>query len=127
MNPKITEIIAASQDALVALDVDRYLSVFAEDVEIIDAGMPPLQGLDALRAFLGGFTGLVRSMRFLDRKIFPLGRAAAMRFSLEIVGTNGNTVLWEGVDVFELDEHERIRRVTSYYDPASLAPLMTAG
>jgi ketosteroid isomerase-like protein len=127
MNTKITEVIAASQDALVAFDLDRYLSLFAEDAEVIDPSLPPLRGRDALRAFLGGFTSLLRSMRFVDRKIFAFGRSAAMRFSVEVVATNGNTMLWEGVDVFEFDEHDRIRRVTSYYDPASLAALTTTG
>ncbi|EYF00485.1 nuclear transport factor 2 family protein [Chondromyces apiculatus] len=120
MNTSIIDIVNASQDALLAGNVERYLALFAEDVISAGPVSPPSRGRAALKhhveALLAGFS----SIRFVERQVFAVGRSAALRYSLEAESHSGKPVRLTGVDVFEIDEDSRIHRVTSYFDPAAL-------
>ncbi|AUX34784.1 MULTISPECIES: glutathione binding-like protein [Sorangium] len=55
-------------------------------------------------------------IEFLDRKVFPLGLGAAMRFTLRTRTAHGRDGTLDGVDVFELNEQRKIAKITSYLD-----------
>jgi ketosteroid isomerase-like protein len=116
---KLTEIVLASQDAIMARDVEKYLSFFTDDVEGSDPASPPFHGKEGLRTHVGHLLAALTEMRFLDRKAFPNGKGVALRFAIE-AKAGGKTLVIEGVDVFEFDDEDKIRRVTSYYDPSAL-------
>ncbi len=124
MDTKIADIINASQDALVERDVDRYLSFMAEDIVINDPSAPRTTGRDGARKFMEGLLGLCSEIAFVDRKVFVVGRSAAMRFALRCRTASGKEALIEGVDIFEVNEAGLIQRCTSYYDPSPMAALM---
>ena len=117
------QIVEESQEALVAGDVDRYLSLLATDIEADDpAGS--VRGHDGVREHLAAMFSRARSISFLERKLFPSGRKVAMKFTLRIETTTGREGVFEGVDVFELDETHAIHKITSFYDGAALARLL---
>jgi limonene-1,2-epoxide hydrolase len=73
-------------DSWAAGDLDATMVFFADDAVYHNIPVEPVQGVDAIRATIAGFTTGVRSVRFDVRHI-----AAA-----------GDVVLTERVDVFEL-------------------------
>jgi ketosteroid isomerase-like protein len=124
MDTKIADIVNASQDALVERDVERYVSFLAEDVVLNDPSMPRSTGRDAARKFAEGILGLCSEIAFVDRKVFVVGRSAAMRFALRCRTASGKEAVLEGVDIFEVNEAGLIQQCTSYYDPSPMAALM---
>ncbi|WP_437807338.1 glutathione S-transferase N-terminal domain-containing protein [Sorangium sp. So ce1078] len=125
---EIAKIINASQDALVAGDVDAYLAMMSDDVVVCDPSTPRLVGRDAVRRYIEGLLASFSEIAFLDRKVFPLGLGAAMRFTLRTRTADGRDGTLEGVDVFELNEQRKIAKITSYFDaPGAGAPAPGAG
>ncbi|KYG03034.1 hypothetical protein BE21_04730, partial [Sorangium cellulosum] len=129
---EIVKIIHASQDALVARDVDAYLALLSDDVVVSDPSTPRLVGRDAVRRHVEGLLASFSEIEFLDRKVFPLGLGAAMRFTLRTRTADGRDRTLDGVDVFELNEQREIARITSYLDApgasaAAPAPAPQAG
>jgi ketosteroid isomerase-like protein len=120
---KIAAIVNETQDALLARDIDRYVALLAEDVVVLDPAAPPLQGRAAARKFVESLVGMLSEMTFVERKVIPFGRSAAMRFTLKVKTNTGKEGVMEGVDIFEFDDADLIRKITSYYDPSALAAL----
>ncbi|AKT41003.1 nuclear transport factor 2 family protein [Chondromyces crocatus] len=119
MNPTIVDIVNASQDALISGDIEKYLSLFAEDVVAVDPMFPPTIGLDALRHHVEALLAALDRPRFVERRIFAIGRSAAFRYTIEANFAGGGPVSLVGVDVFEINDAGRIRSVTSYFDPSA--------
>ncbi|XXX73108.1 glutathione S-transferase N-terminal domain-containing protein [Sorangium sp. So ce134] len=127
---EIVKIIHASQDALVARDVDAYLALLSDDVVVCDPSTPRLVGRDAVRRYVEGLLASFTEVEFLDRKVFPLGLGAAMRFTLRTKTADGRDGTLDGVDVFELNEQRKIAKITSYLDAtgaSAAAPAPQAG
>lgn len=126
MESDLVQIVAASQDALAAGDFDRYLSLLAADVEVTDP-LASLRGREAVRQHLGEMFGSVKTVTFLERKLFRSGRKVAMKFTLRLETHAGREGTFEGIDVFEFDDAHAIARITSFFDPTSVAALMSPG
>jgi ketosteroid isomerase-like protein len=124
MDVNVAAVINASQDALVERDVDRYVSLMAEDVAIDDPSAPRTTGREAARKFAEGLLGLCSEVAFLDRKVFVAGRSAAMRFTLRCRTASGKEAVVDGIDVFEVNEAGLVQSCKSYYDPTPLGALM---
>jgi ketosteroid isomerase-like protein len=124
MTTNVADVVNASQDALVERDVDRYLSLLAEDVILDDPSMPRSTGREAARKFAEGLLGMCSEIAFLDRKVFVAGRSAAMRFTLRCRTASGKEAVVEGIDIFEVNEAGLLQSCKSYYDPSPLAALM---
>lgn len=122
MNAKIIDIINATQDALIRKDLGAYLAHLAADVTMQDPIAPPVHGLDAAREHLERMVAQMGEVAFLERKIFAVGKSAAMKYTLKITIPGGPAATVEGVDVFDLDEDNKIKRIASYWNPTDLAP-----
>lgn len=68
------------------LDVDAICAYFADDAEYFNIPMQPLRGLAAIRAALQGFVGAMQSAEF----------------EIKQIAGNGNSVLTERIDRFQL-------------------------
>lgn len=123
MNTNIADIVNASQDALAARDVEKYLSFVADDVVLLDPTTPRATGRDAVRKSVEGLLALCSEIAFADRKTFIVGKSVAMRFTLRLRTVSGKEGSLEGIDVFELNDDGLIQAMTSYYDMSQLGAL----
>ena len=86
MDPKQTvrEFCAAWE----AMDQERILAAFTDDAVYHNMPMTPAVGKDAIKALLG----------------FILGPASSVRFDIKHIVADGDTVLTERIDTFQMGE-----------------------
>lgn len=123
----LLEAVNASQDALVERDIQKYLSLLAEDVVLEDASASnPIRGRDSARHFIGGLLGAFSELKFTERTALLLGGRVALRFTLEFKTAAGKPGSFAGVNVFEFDEAGKITRLANFYDLDTLAAALRA-
>lgn len=71
-----------------AMDQQRILDAFTDDATYHNMPMAPAQGKDAIKALLG----------------FILGPASSVRFEIKKIVADGDVVLTERVDTFQMGE-----------------------
>ena len=52
--------------------------------------------------------------------IFLSGNRAAVKFTGRGTGKNGRQVIFEGIDVFEINQEGKIQTMWGYWDPAAM-------
>jgi steroid delta-isomerase-like uncharacterized protein len=125
------QIVQHFYDAFGEGDLDAATSVFAEDVAITDPGLGPVQGIAAMRDYLGGLKGVVPDARAIVERTFEAGDTVIVegRFT----GTNtgplpgpdgelppsGRRVDLPFADFSRLDQG-RIVEYRTYYDQVAL-------
>ena len=122
MTPEtIHTVVARYFTAIGHMDADAWVACFAERATSYEpAASAPLQGQAALRQFFLGVVGAFRSIGLTEDHLFLTGNRAAVKFTGRGVGKNGRAVVFEGIDVFEIDESGKIRRMWGYWDPAAM-------
>lgn len=107
--------------AIRAMDIDSWLSTFAEDAVSHDpVGAPPLSGHAALRQFFEGIAGAFERVGLFEDQVFINGNEAAVKWTGRGTGKNGREVSFEGIDVFEVNEEGKIQTVRGYWNPAAM-------
>ncbi|HYP25317.1 MAG TPA: nuclear transport factor 2 family protein [Blastocatellia bacterium] len=107
--------------AIRAMDVDAWLATFAENAVSNDpVGAPPIEGHSGLRAFFEGIAGAFEKVEMFEDSVFVSGDSAAVKWTGRGTGKNGRNVIFEGIDVFEMNADNRIQRVWGYWDPAAM-------
>ncbi|HSY70186.1 MAG TPA: nuclear transport factor 2 family protein [Edaphobacter sp.] len=113
--------------ALRAMDVDRWVSIFAPDAESHDpVGTPPLLGHDALRQFLTEIFSVFETIGLIEDHIFVTGDSAAVKWTGLGRGRNGKDVIFEGIDVIECNPDGKIISVRAYWNPAPIVAAVTS-
>jgi steroid delta-isomerase len=118
----VTEYFAAIR----AMDVERWVATFALDAETNDpVGTPPIRGHEGLRHFLSGVMSIFEKVGLTENQVFVAGNGAAVKWTGHGKGKNGREVVFEGIDVFQINEAGRIQTVWAYWDMnAMLAQLL---
>ena len=107
--------------AIRAMDVNQWLSTFAEDAVTNDpVGSPPLNGHAALRQFFEGIAGAFEKIGLFEDQVFINGNEAAVKWTGRGTGKNGREVTFEGIDVFEVNDEGKIKTVRGYWNPAAM-------
>lgn len=107
--------------AIRAMDVDSWLSTFAEDAVSHDpVGAPPLSGHAALRQFFEGIAGAFERVGLFEDQVFVNGNEAAVKWTGRGTGKNGREVTFEGIDVFEVNDEGKIQTIRGYWNPAAM-------
>lgn len=102
-------------------DPDAWVSCFAEHATSDEPAVPvPLQGHAALRQFFLGITGTFRKVGVTEDLVFVSGNRAAVKFTGRGIGKHGPEVVFEGIDVFEINESGKIQLMWGYGDPAAM-------
>jgi steroid delta-isomerase len=113
--------------ALRAMDVDRWVSIFAPDAESHDpVGTPPLLGHDTLRQFLTEIFSVFETIGLIEDHIFVTGDSAAVKWTGLGRGRNGKDVIFEGIDVIECNPDGKIISVRAYWNPAPIVAAVTS-
>lgn len=122
----IRETVADYFKAIREMDVDAWLATFAEDAVSHDpVGAPPSEGHAGLRAFFEGITGAFETVGLFEDSVFVAGESAAVKWTGRGTGKNGRDVVFEGIDVFEINADNRIQTVRAYWDPSALMSELT--
>lgn len=104
-----------------AMDPDAWLACFAEDAVSHDPyGTSSIRGKDGLRTFFLSVMTAFKEIGFTENFVAVAGNRAAVKFTARGVGTNGNTAICEGIDVFEVNDRGCIQTMWGYWDPAAM-------
>lgn len=125
---RIATTIAAYYAATRAMDVEAWVWVFALDTVVFNpAGAAPTTGHQGVRELWASLSGALDRMGLSEERVFVAGACAAVKWTGQGVGWNGRSVVFEGIDVFEIDGHGKVHTMWSYWDPAVLRAQLRTG
>jgi steroid delta-isomerase len=111
--------------ALATMDIEGFVNAFTPDgVSHDPVGTPPLEGHDALRAFLTAINGGLESGGLTVDQAFPCGNSAAVKWTGKGVGKNGKPVAFEGIDVLHCNDEGKITLLHAYWDPGPVMAIL---
>lgn len=122
--PELTpqQIEAVIEDAfagLVTFDVPRVINHFAADAVLEDpVGTPPMQGTQAITAYLETFPTLFSQMKLYSLDIKPGGQEAAVKWRLRFTTKTGKTFFLEGIGYFKFNQDGKIQTEKEFFDLA---------
>ena len=107
--------------ALRAMDQDAWVDTFAVDAISHDpVGSPPIRGHQKLAEFFQSLAGAFKEVGLTEDHVFIAGNGAAVKWTGRGTSKQGKTVLFEGIDVFELNEEGKIQQLRAYWNPAEM-------
>lgn len=117
----IPAVVAQYFAAIRRMDPDAWVACFTEQATSFEPGASaPLQGHAALRQFLVGVLGAFQKLGLTEDHVFSSGDRVAVKFTGRGTGKNGRQVVFEGIDVFEINQDGKIQTMWGYWDPAPM-------
>ncbi len=117
----IPTVVAGYFTAIGKKDPDAWIACFAEQGTSYEPGAPhPLRGHAALRQFLVEVLEAFEKIAMTQDHVFQSGNRVAVKFTGRGTGKNGRQVLFEGIDVFEINENGKIQTMWGYWNPAAM-------
>lgn len=114
------QIEAVIEDAfagLVAFDAQRVVNHFAADAVLEDpVGTPPMQGTQAIAAYLQTFPTLFSQMKLYSLDIKVRGQEAAVTWRIRFKTHTGNTFFLEGIGFFKFNQEGKIQLEREFFD-----------
>ncbi len=112
----VRAVIGAYFDAINSERYDDVAALFAEDGVLIAPGMRPRQGRDDIAAYFPKV--LARYPEHFDdaTRVLVDGRAAAVEIDFTGKLDTGDPISFQAIDIFDLDEHGRIAKLSTWYD-----------
>ena len=114
------QIEAVIEDAfagLVTFDVPRVVNNFASDAVLEDpVGTPPMQGTQAITAYLETFPTLFSQMKLYSLDIKVGGQEAAVKWSLRFTTKTGKVFFLEGIGYFKFNPEGKIVLEREFFD-----------
>src|SRR5262249_6703921 len=118
---RIRRVVADYFAATRAMDMDAWLATFAEDAVTHDpVGTPPTYGHKGLQQFFETISAVFEKVGIQENHVFVSGQQAAVKWTGSGVGLNGTEVIFEGIDVFEINEQGKIQQMWGYWDPTAV-------
>lgn len=104
---------------LVAFDAQGVASLFAADGVIEDpVGTPPIQGTQAIIAYLETFPTLFSQMKLYSLDITVCGQEAAVKWRLRFKTKSQNVFFLDGVGIFKFNQEGKIQSEREFFDLA---------
>jgi steroid delta-isomerase len=108
-------------EAIRQMDPEAWVQCFAEQGVSYEPGAPvPLQGHATLCEFIRGVLEAFKNIELTADHVFLSGNRAAVKFTGRGTGKNGREVIFEGIDVFEINQDGNIQTMWGYWDPAAM-------
>jgi hypothetical protein len=83
-------------------------------------GAPPHEGHEGLSKFFDGMNKMFASVSLVEDEIFIAGNEAAVSWQGEIIGKNGRTVTFSGINTFVVNEAGKISLLKAYWSPGAM-------
>lgn len=104
---------------LAAFDMQRVVNHFAHDAVVEDpVGTPPIQGTQAIAAYLGTFPTLFSEIKLYSLDVKVCGQEAAVKWRLRFKTKTGNTFFLDGIGIFKFNQEGKITSEREYFDLA---------
>jgi steroid Delta-isomerase len=122
MSPEVvSKAIKAYFAAIRAMDIPAIVNTFAEDAVSHDpVGAQPIEGHQKITEFFQSITAAFKEVGLTEDQVFVAGNGAAVKWSGSGISKQGNKVRFEGIDVIEVNEAGKIRRLYAYWNPAEM-------
>jgi len=115
--PQVEAVIEDAFAGLVAFDVQRVINNFAADAVLEDpAGTPPMQGTQAIAAYLETFPTLFNQMKLYSLDIKVRGQEAAVSWRIRFTTKSGHVFFLEGIGFFRLNQEGKIELEREFFD-----------
>lgn len=120
LTPEQTEAVLEEVFAgLVAFDVPRVVNHFAPDAVVEDpVGTPPIQGTQAIAAYLETFPTLFSELKLYSLDIKVGGQEAAVKWRLRFRTKTGNVFFLDGIGFFKFNQEGKIQTEKEFFDLA---------
>jgi steroid Delta-isomerase len=104
---------------LAAFDAQGVVNHFAADAVIEDpVGTPPIQGTQAITAYLQTFPTLFSQIKLYSLDIKVCGQEAAVGWRLRFKTNTGNVFFLEGIGFFKFNQEGKIQSEREFFDLA---------
>lgn len=122
MSPEVvSKAIKAYFAAIRAMDIPAIVATFAEDAVSHDpVGALPIEGHQKLTEFFQSITAAFKEVGLTEDQVFVAGTGAAVKWTGTGISKQGKKVRFEGIDVFDVNEAGKIRRLYAYWNPAEM-------
>ena len=102
---------------LMAFDVQRVVNNFAPDAVLEDpVGTPPMQGTQAIAAYLETFPTIFNQLKLYSLDIKVRGHEAAVTWRIRFTTKTGNVFFLEGIGFFEFNQDGKIQREREFFN-----------
>lgn len=120
LTPEQTEAVIEEVFAgLAAFDVQRVVNNFAPEAVIEDpVGTPPIQGTQAITAYLGTFPTLFSEIKLYSLDVKVCGQEAAVKWRLRFKTKTGNVFFLDGIGLFKFNQEGKIVSEREFFDLA---------
>jgi steroid Delta-isomerase len=114
--------------AISGLDVDRYVATFADDAVAYEpVGTEAFIGKAGVRQFFESTGGLFAKLDLQFTFIETIGDEIALKWQANGTGKNGQVVSFEGIDIWKLNQADKIQTLRAYWNPAPVVAKLTQG
>lgn len=104
---------------LAAFDVQRVVNHFAPDAVVEDpVGTPPIQGTQAIAAYLETFPTLFSEIKLYSLDIKTGGQEVAVKWRLRFRTKTGNVFFLDGIGFFKFNQEGKIQTEKEFFDLA---------
>jgi steroid delta-isomerase len=102
---------------LAAFDAQGVVNYFAADAVIEDpVGTPPIQGTQAITAYLQTFPTLFSKMKIQSLDVVVRGQEAAVKWKIRFKTHSGNAFVLEGIGFFMFNQEGKIQLEREFFD-----------
>jgi steroid Delta-isomerase len=114
---QIEAVIEDTFAGLVTFDVPRVINNFASDAVVEDpVGTPPIEGTQAIAAYLATFPTLFFQMKLYSLDIKVRGQEAAVKWRLRFTTRTGNVFFLDGIGYFKLNQEGKIQLEKEFFN-----------
>lgn len=104
-------------NGLAAFDVPRVVNNFASDAVVEDpVGTPPIQGTQAIAAYLETFPVLFSQVKLYSLDVKVRGQEAAVKWRLRFTTKAGNVFFLDGIGFFKFNPEGKITSEREFFD-----------
>lgn len=104
---------------LTAFDAQGVVAYFAPDAVVEDpVGTPPIQGTQAITAYLQTFPVLFKHMKLYSLDIKVCGQEAAVKWRIRFKTQSNNVFFLDGIGFFKFNQQGKIELEREFFDLA---------
>lgn len=106
--------------SVAARDVQRFVNNFAPDGVLEDpVGTPPVQGAQAIAAFITNLTAPFSQIKPKVQEVIPCGQEAAVNWKINLTTTTGKKLTVDGMGIFKFNQAGKLESVREFWDLAA--------